>query len=220
MIATCAGKPNMPRILVLNPTVPTVTSCGLFLLSHLPKNPQQTPQGRNWSQTTHGLTQHSFLYCCPEGRDFTALCIPQNAGAQWHQEHGKGSLWTNPSSASTSTKRFLTAGGCCAHSHSHFGLPCSENRDGYLQEHDESASIHAWHMPGVLIHGKRTGESVVWVWRQSGLELMLPAKTFVCNGFTKCSIQTHRTVTPLRAETHWEKDLLSQVTLPETSDTV
>lgn len=132
LIATCVGKPNVPHILVLNPTVPTVTRCGLFSLSQLPKNPQPTPQGKKRSQTTHGLTQHSFLYCCPEGRDFTqatAPCIPKNAGAERHQEHGKRSLWTNPSSASTSTRRFLTAGGRCAHSHSHFGLPYAGNRD-------------------------------------------------------------------------------------------
>lgn len=54
--------------------------CGLFLFSHLPKNPQPTPWGRKQGQTTHGLTQHRFLYCCPEERDFTqaaTLCIPK-----------------------------------------------------------------------------------------------------------------------------------------------
>lgn len=67
---------------------------------------------------------------------------------------------------------------------------------------------------------KRKGESVVWVWRQPCLEQLLCAKILVCNGFINCSIQTYRTVTPLGAETHWERDLLSQVTLPETSDTI
>lgn len=192
--------------------------CGLSLLSHLPKNPQPTPRGRKQGQRTHGLTQHNFFYCCPEGRNSTQAatpCIPKVAEAEQHQAHGKKSLWANPSSASTSTRWFLTA----VHTPTptsvfpplETGIPA---RTGWLGQHPcvtHARCVNPWN---------KKGESLVRVWRQSGLEQLLRARIFVCNGFTKCSIQIYRTVTPLRAETHWEKDWLSQVTLPETSDIV
>lgn len=67
---------------------------------------------------------------------------------------------------------------------------------------------------------REKGESVAGVWRQAGLKQLFYAKILVCNGCINCSARAYVAVTPLGAETPWERDLLSQVTLPETSDTI
>lgn len=142
----------------------------IYLALVPPKDPQPKLWGRKQGQTDHGLTQHSFSYGCAEGRDFTqaaALCSPKTWQEQssipptaQHQRHGKSSLWTNPPSASTSVRRFLSpAGGHCADSHTPFGLFYTENRDTCKNTMSQPASVRD--MPGVLIHGKRKGESVV-----------------------------------------------------------
>lgn len=57
--AQCATHPG------IEPHCAHSQECGHFLFSHLTKNPQQTPWGRKQGQTTHGLTQNSFLYLLP-----------------------------------------------------------------------------------------------------------------------------------------------------------
>lgn len=138
----------------------------------------------------HGLTQHSFSHGRTKGRDWTqtaALHSPQT--------------WQEQSSIPPAARIRDTAKGVFGQTHPWHQLPLGGRsadsqplppsslrwKQGYLQGHDGSASIRAWHMPGVLIHGKRKGESVVWVWRQSGLEQLLRAKILVCNGFIYCS---------------------------------
>lgn len=218
LIATRVGKLNGPHILVLNPTVPTVTSVDSSC-SHTSPGTHNQHHGAGNKARNPQPDPAQLLYCCPGRRDFTqaaTLCIPK----KWQKQSNirNTAKW---SFGQTCPQDQLPPGGFEVQELCTLPLqPSLHWKQGYLQEHDESASIHAWHMPGVLIHGKRMGESGVWVWRQPGLEQLLCARIFVCHGFTKWSIQTPRTVTPLRAETHWEKDSLSQVTLPETSDTV
>lgn len=124
-----AGKPKLPHILVLNPTMPTDTSVDHLPCScNIPKDPQPTLQGRKWGRRDHGLTQHSFLCGRTEGKDLTQAAAPCSPKMQQEQSsippaaqdqgHGERSLWTNPLSASTSMRRFLSsAGGRCADSH-------------------------------------------------------------------------------------------------------
>lgn len=210
--------------------MPTDTSADHLPCScNVPEDPQPTMWGRKWGRRDHGLTQHSFLYGRTKGKDLTQAAAPlkcsRSRAASLLQprirDMLKGVFGQTHSRHQLPLGGFYLLQGVAVQIHTHPPLwPSLHWKQGYPQDHDEWASIRAWHMPGVLIHGKRKGESVVWVWRQSGLEQLLRAKILLCNGFINCSVQTYWAVTPLGAETHWERDLLSQVTLPETSDTI